>query len=370
MSHNPWWLLALAPDLGIAGIRRLLAHFGDAGAVVAGSRAELMAAGISHKAACAIHNPDQKALAVLEAWLAEANHHLVPWSADEYPSLLKEIARPPVVLFVCGSVDALSLPQLAIVGSRKATHGGNDNARNFAHYLALHGFCITSGLALGIDAAAHHGALAAKGKTIAVCGTGLDQIYPERHQELAALICETGALVSEFPLGTPPRSENFPQRNRIISGLSVGTLVVEAGLRSGALITARSAGEQGREVFAIPGSIHNPLSKGCHRLIRQGAKLVETARDIGEELSGLLGEMRQHTLFEPSAAVAEPSPDPQYELLLEAMGWDPVSADLLVERTQLTADQVSSMLLILELDGRIKPLSSGRYQQREERHPI
>ncbi len=355
----------LAPDLGIVGIRQLLERFEDAGTVVASSRAELVAAGISPESAHAIHNPDQDALVALETWLAHADHHLVPWSSDAYPSLLKEIARPPVALFVSGSVDTLSLPQLAIVGSRKATPGGNDNARNFARYLASHGFCITSGLALGIDAAAHHGALAAKGKTIAVCGSGLDRIYPAYHQELATLIGKTGALVSEFPPGTPPRGAHFPQRNRIISGLSVGTLVVEAGLRSGALITARNAGEQGREVFAIPGSIHNPLSKGCHRLIRQGAKLVETAQDIGEELSGLLGEMRQHVEFEASAAVVEASPDPQYELLLEAMGWDPVSADLLVERTQLTADQVSSMLLILELDGRIKPLSSGHYQQRE-----
>jgi len=369
LAHNPWWPLALAPGLGIAGIRQLLERFEDASAIVASSKAELIAAGISPESAHAIHNPDQVHLAALEAWLLHADHHLVPWSSDEYPPLLKEITRPPVALFVSGSVETLSLPQLAIVGSRKATPGGIDNARNFARYLASHGFCITSGLALGIDAAAHTGALAAKGKTIAVCGSGPDQIYPARHQELAASICETGALVSEFPPGTPPRSENFPQRNRIISGLSVGTLVVEAGLRSGALITARNAGEQGREVFAIPGSIHNPMSKGCHRLIRQGAKLVETAQDIGEELTGLLDEMRQHILFKPSSAVVEASPDPEYESLLEAMGWDPVSADLLLERTQLTADQVSSMLLILELDGKIKPLSGGLYQQREQGHP-
>jgi len=363
--HNPWLALALAPDLGISGIDHLLATFGDAGQIVGGSVAELLAAGVSTPAVQAIHNPDPRALAVCETWLGQSGCSLVACTDANYPPLLKEISRPPPVLFVQGSVQALALPQLAVVGSRNATPGGCETAASFARHLAGAGFCITSGLARGIDAAAHQGALAANGRTVAVCGAGPDRVYPHYHRDLAAFICESGALVSEFPPGTPPRRANFPQRNRIISGLSVGTLVVEAGLRSGALITARNAAEQGREVFAVPGSIHNPLSKGCHRLIRQGAKLAESARDITEELSGLLGGLQQYAEPAPSPPVQESSLDPEYQALLETMGWDPVSIDLLVERTGLTADQVSSMLLILELDGRIQLLSSGRYQQRE-----
>jgi DNA processing protein len=292
-------------------------------------------------------------------------------NSPDYPDLLRQTADAPETLFVDGDVGALSLPQLAIVGSRQATPGGCETAFQFARYLAGCGFCITSGLALGIDAAAHRGALAAKGLTIAVLAGGLDQIYPARHAQLAAQISANGALVSEWGPGVPPTRERFPQRNRIISGLSVGTLVVEAGQRSGALITARYAGEQGREVFAIPGSIHNPTARGCHRLIRSGATLVESAGDIVEQLSGILSGIAQSveqntTKDNETAALRE---DPEYASLLTVMGWDPVHIDTIVSRSGLTAEEVSSMLLILELDGCVEPLTGGKYQQREEGRP-
>jgi len=371
VSIESWLVLALAPELNAAAVGRLLEHFGDADAIRAASRSELLATGLSAACAERINTPDDSAVGACAAWLEHPDHHLLTWAADDYPPLLKEIANPPVTLFVHGRIDTLHLPQIAIVGSRNATPGGCETAERFAHYLAGNGFCITSGLALGIDAAAHAGALSAEGRTIAICGTGLDAIYPEIHRDLAGSISHAGALVSEFPPGTPPRRANFPQRNRIISGLSIGTLVVEAGLRSGALITARNAAEQGREVFAVPGSIHNPLSKGCHSLIRQGAKLVETGRDIVDELGGLLGSMGDanpaSTVIDTARQVLEL--DSEYHELLSAMGWDPVSVDMLVERTRLTTDQVSSMLLLLELDGRIQPLAGGRYQRSKQSLP-
>jgi DNA processing protein len=293
-------------------------------------------------------------------------HLLTPADAG-YPALLREIPDPPPLLYVRGNVDALSLPQLAIVGSRSATPSGTETAHSFAAHLAARGFTITSGLAEGIDAAAHRGALAGAGTTIAVCGTGLDIVYPRQHVELAAqIVAAGGAVVSEFAPGTPVYRANFPRRNRLISGLSVGTLVVEASLRSGALITARHAMEQGREVFAIPGSIHNPVARGCHRLIRNGAKLVETAEDIVEELRGLLEGLRAAGAADETAsdrADTAGEPDAQYAHLLAAMAWDPVDADSLVTRSGLTIGEVSSMLLMLEMQGYVRPLSGGRYQR-------
>ncbi|HHQ14118.1 MAG TPA: DNA-protecting protein DprA, partial [Chromatiales bacterium] len=303
-----------------------------------------------------------------ETWLAGKRHRLIGWTDPDYPPLLREIADPPVVLFVHGDTGCLLLPQLAIVGSRNATAGGIDNARQFAAHLGQSGFCITSGLALGIDTAAHDGALCAGAPTVAVCGTGPDRIYPPRNAELAERIVEHGALVTEYPPGVGVQAHQFPRRNRLISGLSVGVLVVEAGPRSGALITARLAAEQGREVFAIPGSIHNPLARGCHRLIRNGAKLVECSRDIMDELGGMIGASRA-TIEQNTNVAVQPEPgfetDPQYEQLLSQMGWDPVSIDQLVERCGLTAAELSSMLLILELADRVEPLTGGRYQQRK-----
>jgi DNA processing protein len=302
-------------------------------------------------------------------WLDGPDAHLLTPSDAGYPALLREIARPPPQLFIRGNVDALSLPQLAIVGSRNATPVGAETAHSFASYLATRGFCITSGLAEGIDAAAHRGALAARGRTLAVCGTGPDTVYPRQHERLAdEIVAAGGAIVSEFAPGTPVFRANFPRRNRLISGLSVGTLVIEASVRSGALITARHAMEQGREVFAIPGSIHNPVARGCHHLIRSGAKLVETAADIVEELSGLLAvlgleDTRQREGPSPEATDGAGEPDGEYGQLLAAMAWDPVDADSLVARSGLTIGEVSSMLLLLEMRGSVRALSGGRYQR-------
>jgi DNA processing protein len=305
----------------------------------------------------------------IDNWLDRPDAHLLTPADGGYPALLREIARPPPQLFIRGNVAALSLPQLAIVGSRNATPGGAETAHSFASHLAARGFCITSGLAEGIDAAAHRGALAARGRTVAVCGTGPDIVYPRRHERLAdEIVAAGGAIVAEFAPGTPVHRANFPRRNRLISGLSVGTLVVEAGVRSGALITARHALEQGREVFAIPGSIHNPVARGCHLLIRNGAKLVETAADIVEELMSLLAGLRlddtpQREGSSPETTDGAAGMDGEYGQLLAAMAWDPVDADSLVARSGLTIGEVSSMLLMLEMQGSVRALSGGRYQR-------
>ena len=294
-------------------------------------------------------------------WLQQENHHRIRLGDEAYPELLAGIPGPPERLYVVGDPEILHLPALAIVGSRNPTSGGAQNAFEFARHLGRTGFCIVSGLAQGIDAAAHRGALAARAPTVAFLGHGIDRVYPAVNHDLAREIAQHGALVSEFPLGTAPNRALFPQRNRLISGLSLGTLVVEAARRSGSLITARLAAEQGREVFAIPGSIHNPLTRGCHQLIRQGAKLVEAADDILSELAPLAGHMLQTV---DQSTGSDPSPvevDEEYVKLLEAIGHDPVNADELVARSGLTIEQVSSMLLILELEGKIEKLSGGRY---------
>lgn len=368
MSTNDWLILGLAPGLHGGMLDPLMQRFGDITAVVAAGRRELREAGVKPGSVAGITQPDERLLERCREWLEEPGAQLVTWTDAEYPSLLRDICDAPAVLFVRGNATALTLPQLAIVGSRNATPGGCDTARNFAAHLGRAGFCITSGLALGIDAAAHGGALGAGASTVAVCATGPDRIYPARHADLAAAISVNGAVVTEFPPGSAPLRDRFPQRNRLISGMSVGTLVVEAGLRSGALITARLAGEQGREVFAVPGSIHNPVARGCHLLIRSGAKLVEESRDIIEELGGLLAgidESVRQDDTQPRAASTRRR-DPEYQRILEFMGWDPVTVDSLVNRSGLTAEQVSSMLLILELEGCVEPLAGGRYMQREE----
>jgi DNA processing protein len=295
------------------------------------------------------------------AWLEQPGTHLLRLGEARYPPLLRQIPYPPPLLFVHGNPDCLRRPQLAIVGTRNPTPLGRETARRFATHLAEAGLAITSGLALGIDAAAHQGALAsADGRTVAVMGTSLDRVYPAKHRDLAHAIAERGVLVSELPVGTAALAENFPRRNRLISGLALGVLVVEAATRSGSLITARLAAEQGREVFAIPGSIHNPLAKGCHALIRQGAKLVETAADILEELGALAAVGAGET--EPSATVpAAAELDAEYQQLLVAMSDAPVGVDLLVERCGLTAEVVSSMLLILELEGYVAAVPGGLY---------
>lgn len=367
MSNLAWLKLSLTPGLGTRNLQLLLDHFGTASDVLAAKPRELLGLGLSEHLSAAVSSPDRPALEACEQWLSRDNHHFVHWEDPRYPELLQATGQPPAGLYVVGNPDLLSLPQLAVVGSRSATPGGLQTAQEFAAHLAKAGLIITSGLARGIDAAAHRGALSSDGYTLAVCGTGLDMVYPRENTELAQAIAERGALVSELPPGSPPRRHQFPRRNRLISGLAVGTLVVEAGARSGSLITARNSGEQGREVFAIPGSIHSPLSKGCHQLIRQGAKLVETSQDIIVELEALFGALSVSAEQESPRDSSTPEADPDYVNALNCMGFDPVTIDQLAGRSGLTAEQLSSMLLIMELDGRVDSLSGGRFQQRTKR---
>jgi len=301
-------------------------------------------------------------------WLEHPAHHFLRYGSPGYPPLLANLPDAPAGLLVRGDPDVLSLPQLAIVGSRNPTRAGHDIARQFAAQLARSGLTITSGLAIGIDAAAHRGAIEGGGRTVAVCGTGLDIDYPRANAALSEEIASGGALVSEFPLGTPASKSNFPRRNRIISGLSLGTLVVEAAVRSGSLITARLAGEQGREVFAITGSIRNPVARGCQKLIRDGGQLVETPEDIFAQLGPLAATLAFATPVTTetadSAAVFSPALDKGYEILLDALGFEPASVDVLIARTGLKADEVASMLLILELEACIDACPGGLYVRR------
>jgi DNA processing protein len=304
-------------------------------------------------------SPDEPAIAADLAWLKVSGARIILCTDAEYPPLLREISGAPPVLYVLGSVAALASAQLAMVGSRNPTPGGLATARSFAAWFARAGLTVTSGLALGIDAASHEGALAGGGMTVAVCGTGLDRVYPDEHAALAARIAQSGALVSEFPPRTPPLRSHFPRRNRIISGLSLGTLVVEAARKSGSLITARLAVESGREVFAIPGSIHSPVSRGCHQLIKQGAKLVEEAADVLSELKIHLS--KEQLTATPASREGAAELDKEYEMLLDALGFEPTTIDVLVARTHLPGQSVASMLLILELEGRVTALPGGRY---------
>ncbi len=297
------------------------------------------------------------------AWADEPNHHIIELGSENTPELLQQISNPPQHLYVVGNKDALHLPALAIVGSRNPTRGGVQNAYEFAKHLGRSGFCIVSGLAQGIDTAAHEGALDTGAMTVAFLGHGIDQVYPAANAELARRIAKSGAVCTEFPLGAKPRREHFPQRNRLISGLSLGTLVVEAAKRSGSLITARLASEQGREVFAIPGSIHNPMSRGCHQLIRQGAKLVESATDIVDELGPLVKHMLQTTDESATTSNSAIDDDEDYQKLFAALAFDPATSDEIAATSGLTIDQVSSMLLILELEGKIEAIAGGRYSR-------
>lgn len=365
MDDQTLWLrLSRAPGATIQTISMLVDTFGSIGAVFSASSLQL-----------GRYLPDQPELASAIggafdsgqldadlAWLQQPHNHLIPFIDSRYPPLLRETAGCPTSLFVCGDADVLSMPQLAIVGSRNPTAGGKENAHAFAASLARAGLTITSGMAQGIDAAAHAGAIAVGGKTVAVMGTGLTRVYPSAHRELAHQIAAHGALVSEFPLDAPPRRQHFPQRNRIIAGLSLGTLVVEAAVKSGSLITARLSADSGREVFALPGSIHSPLSKGCHRLIRQGAKLVETAQDVVEELGPMMGVLKENAGAD-MARSSRPALEPGQEALLQAMGYDPIDIDSLVERSGLTPEAISSMLLWMELEGLVEASPGGTYQR-------
>jgi len=358
-----WLTLVRAPGLHIDALKGLLEQFGSAGSLVSAPRSALIRSAAGATLADWLSLADRSAIDDDVEWLQAADHAFVHFQHAAYPSLLKEITDPPIGLYCRGDARLLASPQLAMVGSRNPTTTGRETARAFARHLAASGLTITSGLAYGIDAASHQGALEADGHTIAVCGAGLDVVYPQAHADLARQIAASGLLVSEFPPGTPPLRHHFPQRNRIISGLALGTLVVEAAAHSGSLITARLAGEQGREVFAIPGSIHNPLARGCHQLIRQGAKLVETADDVLGELGPLAGALARASSVERAdqPRISAHELDKDYEILLDALGFEAVGVDFLVDRTGLGADAVASMLLILELEGRILAQPGGLY---------
>jgi DNA processing protein len=351
-SLKAWLALSLTHGLGGEGARRLLKEFGSPDAVLAASISSLKHLVKPDAAAAIKRGIADDAFNLALAWLEDKNNHVVTLADSVYPQALLNIPDPPLLLYVKGRVDLLNQAALAIVGSRNATPQGIHNAEAFAKSLSDAGLCIISGMAHGIDAAAHRGALRGPGSSIAVVGTGLDKIYPAANRDLAHALAQHGTLISEFPLGTPPLSANFPRRNRLISGMSLGSLVVEASLQSGSLITARLALEQGREVFAIPGSIHAPQSKGCHALLKQGAKLVETAQDILEELGG-----------QRVSAVQRSGPEGPDSALLEHLGFDPVDADTLSLRCGLTVAELSAMLLTLELDGRISVLPGGLYQR-------
>lgn len=350
-----WLVLLRAPGLGPAACRELVSRAGGIERLFLDPPADL-----APELRSWLRRPDWAAAEADLAWAeAAGDRHILTLADARYPPLLASIADAPPVLYVIGDPALLACPQLAMVGSRNPTPSGAETAYAFARHLAGAGLVITSGLALGVDAASHKGALDAPGQTIAVAGTGLDRVYPARHKALAHAIAEHGALVSEFPPGTPPLPFHFPRRNRIISGLSVGTLVVEAALGSGSLITARTAVEQGREVFAIPGSIHNPLARGCHRLIREGAKLVEIAGDILEELAPQLCAALAES--DPVNEVTSVELEPAARRLLECLDQAPTAVDLLVERSGLTADTVSSILLVLELQGYVAAVPGGHY---------
>jgi DNA processing protein len=351
-------LLARVPALGAPELRALLAAADGAPARAIGADAR-RAVALAAEARAYLSAPDEAALAADLAWLEASGARLMLCTDADYPPLLAASAAAPAALYVLGAVSALATAQLAMVGSRHPTARGGATAREFAAWFARAGLTVTSGLAAGIDAASHEGALGGGGLTVAVCGTGLDRVYPPENAPLAARICAHGALVSELPPRTAPQGEHFRRRNRIISGLALGTLVVEAARHSGSLITARYAVEAGREVFAIPGSIHSPLSRGCHQLIREGAKLVEEAADVMSELRISLPD---ETLTAPAAAPeATPELDKEYEMLLDALGFEPATIDVLVARTHLAGEAVASMLLILELQGRVATLPGGRY---------
>ena len=353
VSLKAWLALSLTRGLGGDGARRLLKEFGSPEAVFSASVSSLKSVVKADVAAEISKGIADDLLTPALDWLKDSNNHLVTLADSDYPQALLNIPDPPLLLYVKGRRDLLNQSALAVVGSRNATPQGVNNAEAFARSLSDAGLCIISGMAHGIDAAAHRGALQGRGSSVAVIGTGLDKVYPAANRDLAHALASQGALISEFPLGTPPLAANFPRRNRIISGISLGCLVVEASLQSGSLITARLALEQGRDVFAIPGSIHAPQSKGCHALLKQGAKLVETAQDILEELGGLLPAP-------PACSHATQGAD---SALLEQLGFDPVDLDTLAARCGLTMAELSAMLLVLELEGRVSALPGGLYQR-------
>ena len=354
-----WLRLTLIPGIGGESQRKLLAAFGLPETVFAAGYSALRGVIGDRLAALLLDTDNRDAVARALDWATQPGQHILTLADSAYPQALLDIPDPPTLLYVRGRIDLLNRPSLAMVGSRHPTPQGLDNAHQFAVALAKAGLVIVSGLALGIDAAAHQGALAGGGDSIAVIGTGNDRIYPARNRELAIALAERGCVISEFPLGTPVAAANFPRRNRLISGLARAVLVVEATVDSGSLITARLAAEQGREVCAIPGSIHAPQARGCHKLIKQGAKLVETAEDVLEELG--LDNRPTHKTDSPTATTR--SDDPNSAHILAALGYDPCPLDTLIERCGLTAEALSVILLRLELDGQVAALPGERYQR-------
>lgn len=360
MKHHEW-LTLLHAYVSVAELQALKEQFGEIACIARQSERRLCDAGLPANKAKAITTRDEGVMDATLRWLEEDNHHLLTYGSAEYPELLTQLRGAPLALFVNGNIDALHLPSLAIIGSRNPTRGGVSNAVEFSRHMSKSGYTIVSGLAQGIDTAAHRGALEAGGRTVALLGHGIDRVYPAQNHDLAHQITARGALVTEYPLGAAPDKRHFPERNRLISGLSLGTLVIEAARRSGSLITARLAAEQGREVFALPGSIHNPLARGCHELIRQGAKLVETAADIGAELAPLAGHLQQNLTESKPNKTSVNEDDNDYAELRKVLSHDPTSIDDLERQSGLTIDQLSSMLLILELQGEVEALSGGRY---------
>lgn len=351
------WVTLAHCELPQADLVALLRAAGNPETVLA-TRGHIDGIDIAPATLAALANPPAAGVAATLRWLESPANQLVTWDDSDYPHQLLEIGDAPPVLFHIGARELLNRPALAIVGSRRATAQGIDDARAFASAISAAGVTVISGLAQGIDAAAHEGALAEAGATIAVVGTGLDRVYPAVNRALAHDIAKRGSLLSEFVPGTPPRRWHFPRRNRLISGLARGVLVIEANLSSGSLITARLAGDQGREVMALPGSIHSPLSKGCHKLIREGAKLVETASDVLVEIG-----------FRPTTAAKSPNApataDPRYSTLLDAMGTAPVDLDRLIRRTGLAVQDVAAQLTVLEIEGQVATLPGGMWQRRQ-----
>lgn len=354
---RPWLRLIRTPGVGPVTARRLLELAGSPEALFERPAAFARQLGLSEAITAALSSVPP-GVEIDLAWAAAApDRHLLPRDHPAYPERLRQLPDAPMLLYALGDPDLLALPQVAVVGSRSATPQGLRDAETFAAQLAARGLTVTSGLALGVDGAAHRGALSvADGLTIAVCATGLDRVYPARHRELAREIAARGLLVTEFPIGVEPKAEFFPRRNRLIAGLSLGVLVVEAALGSGSLITARMALEQGREVFAVPGSIHNPQARGCHQLIRQGAKLVESVADVLEELAPQIGAALREAPLLPSAAAGDEPP------LLKLMGAEALALEELLAVSGLDLPALSAALLALELEGRVVQGADGRYR--------
>jgi DNA processing protein len=370
-AREAWLRILAAVAPGDTRLRDLLQKLGSAEALLAEPARNLAGLGLGDESIHRLGAPDDALLARWRVWLEGGpDRQLVPFGSPLYPPQLAALDTAPLALWVQGArTELLPAPQLAMVGSRNPTRGGRDTAEEFARYFSTHGLVITSGLATGIDAASHRGALHGVAGTIAVLGSGLDVVFPRTHERLAHEVAEHGLLVSEYGPGVEPRRFHFPQRNRIIAGLALGTLVVEATRRSGSLITARWALDYGREVFAIPGSIHNALARGCHALIRHGAKLVEEASDVFVELAPMLGTLDLAAIPHPDVGRgASETVDPEYEKLFQLLDFSPISLTDLVDRSGLTAAELSSMLLILELEGFVEALPGGRYLRLAKRN--